>query len=768
MVKNNIKLDSKRIHFIGIGGIGMSGIARVLIDMGYKVSGSDLEMNNLTKTIESLGGRIFQGHRGSNVLADTGIVVYSSSINNENPEIIEARKKDIPIVHRARILGELFNGKKGIAVTGTHGKTTTTSLISVMLYELGADPTVIVGGEVSQFRGNAYSGKGGYFVAEADESDSSFLHLKPFYAVITNIEMEHLDHYASLKDIKDAFRAFVGNIKKGGMVFYNIADENAADVIKKCPVKSETFGFTEDADIYARDIKMGGFATSFKCFYKKRLLGTVEIAIPGKHNVLNALSTILVGLKTGLKFNAIKRAIRKFDGARRRFDLRSNTNGIMLIDDYAHHPTEIKAVLSACRNWKNKRLIAVFQPHRYTRTKFLADEFGKCFDLADKLILTDIYAASEKPIKNVSIKNIYDKVVASGIKDVSIMKKKDIPAHIMKLAKKDDMVIVMGAGDIKKVSDELSAMLNEKWSQNPAYVKELKKLIKGEVVLKEPLSRHTSFRIGGPANVWVEPDNVSDLKNTISFAKTRRIPFFVIGNGSNVLASDAGFSGIVIHLGSACFKKIAIKRNLVTVGAGFSLPKLVRLACDKGLGGMESLVGIPGTLGGAIYMNAGGSTSPVYKNIGDLVSSLKVMGEDGSIRILKKNEINFGYRFSNLESYIILEARLKLDKSDKISLVASCSKFLGMKKNKQVLDLPSAGCVFKNPPDSQWTSGQMIDMLGLKGHRIGGAQIAERHANFIVNKGGATCGDVMEMIDFIQDKIKENYNITLNLEIKVI
>jgi len=765
---NNSILERKNIHFVGIGGIGMSGIARILLEMGYHVSGSDLKPNNLTESLRSMGAKIFEGHKASNIPANADLVVYSSSIPEDNAEFRAARRRKIRMAHRAEVLASLFNEKDGIAVTGMHGKTTTTSLISVILESAGADPTVVVGGEVDKFHGNARLGKGDYFVAEADESDSSFLHFKPSCAVITNIEREHLDHYHSIGEIKKSFTSFVGNVKKGGIVIYNADDPIAKEVMKNFTGKSATFGLSRGADIYAAGVKMDGFRTSFKCFYKNRPLGQVELSIPGRHNVLNALAAILAGLISGLKFSGMRSALKDFGGAKRRFQLRCQAGGVMIVDDYAHHPTEIKAVLNACRNWRNKRLIAVFQPHRYTRTKFLADDFGKCFDLADKLILTDIYAANEKPIKNISARTIYDKVIASGLRDVEVIKKEEIPERVMGLVKDGDMIVVMGAGDIKNVADEISARLEASSLKLMEYADELKGLVKGKIKLKEGLARHTSFRIGGPSDVWAEPADASDLKNILLFARERRIPVFIIGNGSNVLADDNGFRGIVINLASPFFKKLECRGGGVSVGAGYSLAKLVRFACEKGLGGLESLIGIPGTVGGAIYMNAGGYANPIYRNMGGLVESLKVMDYGGNTKNLTKGEINFGYRFSNLGPYVILAATLKLEKSDRETLLSSCSQYLKMKRDKQVLDMPSAGCVFKNPPDFQFTCGQMIEMLGLKGRRVGGAEISAKHANFIINRGGATCKDVLQTIDMIKKKVRENYDVSLNLEIKII
>lgn len=768
-------IDTKKnIHFVGVGGIGMSAIAQVLLEMGHNVSGSDVEQSHITKRLEAIGGRMFEGHAAANLPKDADILVYSSSIAKDNPEMKAAARRKVKVIHRAQMLAHIFNAKKGIAVAGTHGKTTTTSIIAVMLENAGLDPTALIGGEVSRFNGNAKVGEGAYAVAEADESDSSFLHLKPLHAVITNIEMEHLDHFKSLEHLHRSFRSFLDNLKPGGTVFYNIEDLNTRIVLKGYRRRRESFGFSKAADMHPADIRMDGFNTTFKCVYRNNVLGTVNLMIPGRHNILNAMAAILVGLKMGLSFKEITRAIRDFDGAKRRFQLRADADGVMLIDDYAHHPTEIRAVLDACRNWMGRRVIAIFQPHRYTRTQFLADEFGRCFSGVDKLILTDIYAASEKEIEGVSIKNIYDRVKMNGLDDVMVLEKGKIPEYVMRIKKKGDMILVLGAGDIKEVANRLAEMMTKgslpelKYSSNKNLVAQLKRSVRGKVRLGEPLSRHTSLRIGGNTQIWVEPADIADLKRVLAFVKANRIPMFIIGNGSNVLASDSGFDGIVIHLGASAFSRIALRGTDVHVGAGLGLSRLVRISCEKALAGLESLVGIPGTVGGAVYMNAGGYNNPMYRNIGEVVSSVKVMDYNGAVKVIRKNDLKLGYRSSNLDKYILLEASLKLEKGDRESLLASCGKFMRIKREKQVLNKPNAGCFFKNPDNFQFTCGQMIDMLKLKGTSVGGAQISAKHANFIINRGGATCSDVLKLVAFIKDSVKKNYGIDLELEVKLL
>lgn len=764
-----MKLEKdKSVHFVGIGGIGMSGIARVLLETGYRVSGSDVDINGLARKLEAMGGRVFEGHRASNIPDDAGAVVYSTSISRDNPEIAEAVRRDIRVLHRAEVLAELFNARSGIAVTGTHGKTTTTSMISVMLKKAGADPTVIIGGEVDCFNGNSASGSGEYFVAEADESDGSFLHLKPYFAVVTNMEPEHLDHYKSMDEIRASFRKFIDNVRPEGMVFYCYDDMNIRMILDGYGRAASSYGFSEDADIYPVDIMMNGFDTTYKCVYKSKTLGTVRLKVPGRHNVLNSLAAISVGLSLGLEFKTIANALRSFRGAKRRFQLRCEALGVMLIDDYAHHPTEIRAVLSVCDNWKDRRVITVFQPHRFTRTQLLADEFGACFNGTDKLILTDIYPASELPIEGVSINCLYERVKANGLEDVSVVKKDDIAGHVMRIKEKGDIILVLGAGDISKIADDLAERLTSSPDTDHAAAGSLKKILKGTVKTCEPLSGHTSFKVGGPADIWVEPLDHLDLRRTLAFARKKRMPFFIIGNGSNLLVNDTGFRGIVIRLSAPYFTKTVFKGTVVRVGAGSGLPALIKSCCDRPLAGLESLAGIPGTIGGAVYMNAGGSTNPMYKNIGDLVSSVKVMDYSGKMRTINKKDLSFGYRTSNLKQCVILEVTLRLSRGEKAALNSSFAQFINIKKEKQTLDMPSAGCVFKNPAGFQFTCGQMIDMLGLKGKRIGGAEISARHANFIVNRGGAMSRDIVEMIDFVKDKVKDNYKIPLELEIKIL
>lgn len=449
-------LDSKkRIHMIGIGGAGMSTLAQLLLGLGHQVSGSDVKPNRLTERIASLGGKVFVGHRPQNV-GDADLVVYSSAIGPDNPEIVGAKASGIPVVQRGRMLAELMRQKVGIAIAGTHGKTTTTSLVATVLAGAGLSPTVAIGAEVDDFGGGALLGEGPYFVAEADESDGSFLELLPTYAILTNIEAEHLDFYQDIDEIVRAFQDFAGRICQDGALIGCIDDENVRKVLDSYKEKLLTYGLSPAADIYPANIEIERFKSRFDCIYRGRALGHIALQIPGRHNILNALAAVGVGMELGIDFDRLSRSLGSYRGAARRFQIKLETDALIVIDDYAHHPTEVEVTLCACRNG-GRRIIGIFQPHRYTRTKYFDDQFGKSFSLVDHLILTDIYPAGERPIEGVSADLIYKAVKRQGHPDVCLAStKEEAFSHVLKILRPGDMVVVLGAGDIGYVADELA------------------------------------------------------------------------------------------------------------------------------------------------------------------------------------------------------------------------------------------------------------------------------------------------------------------------
>ncbi len=453
---------AKHYYFIGIGGIGMSAIARLLLSSGIKVSGSDLKESKIMDELKNLGALTFIGHNPDNIKG-ADLVVYSSAVKDDNPEIIEARRLKIPLVKRAQALAELMQDKIVITVTGSHGKTTTASLASCLLLEAGLSPSAAIGGVLKNINTNACFGKGDFFVAEADESDGSFLFYQPKYSIITNIDYEHLDYYKEFQNELDAFRNFLRQTREGGCIFACDDDENLKAILKESPVKHQTFGLRDSADIFAKNIYLDGLKSEFDCFCKNKFVGRFNLALGGRHNISNALSVIALGLELGISLRHIKNALLNYKGAGRRLDVKLDALGYLVIDDYAHHPTELKATLLAVRNLKDRRVVAVFQPHRFSRTKLLLDEFGRSFDNADYVIITDIYAASEPAIAGINGMSICEKIKEyTPDKKVVFMHKDQILAHLLEIIKSGDLVLFLGAGDIIRLSDELVEEIKRK------------------------------------------------------------------------------------------------------------------------------------------------------------------------------------------------------------------------------------------------------------------------------------------------------------------
>lgn len=453
------KID--RVHFVGIGGIGMSGIAEVLLNLGFKVTGSDLRKTETTERLEQLGAQIFYGHREENVHG-VDVVVISSAVKSDNSEVQKARELFIPVIQRAEMLAELMRIKYSVAVAGAHGKTTTTSLISSVLGHANLDPTCVIGGKLNSLGSNAKLGSSKFLVAEADESDGTFLLLFPTIAVVTNIDLEHLDFYKDIHEIKNAFLTFLNKVPFYGLDIICIDNSNIQSLIPQLKRRYMTYGLSKQADLRAENINYKGVKTSFKVIYKGEDLGDIDLSLPGIHNVVNALAACGVGIELDIPFEIIKEALKGFSGIQRRLEIKWD-GSIKLIDDYGHHPTEIRATLSAIRKMWKGRIVVVFQPHRYTRTKALMHEFVTSFNEADVLIVTEIYPASEEKIEGVTGKVLSEKIRASGHKNVMFaLTKEDAADKVLKLAKSGDVVITLGAGDIYKIGERLKSIWSGK------------------------------------------------------------------------------------------------------------------------------------------------------------------------------------------------------------------------------------------------------------------------------------------------------------------
>jgi UDP-N-acetylmuramate--alanine ligase len=458
--------STEHIHLVGIGGIGMSGIAEILLNLGFRVSGSDLKENEITVNLERLGAAIHIGHDAKSV-TDADVIVTSSAIRANNPEIIAAKAAKIPVIPRAEMLAELMRMKDyGIAVAGSHGKTTTTSLLAVVLTAAGFDPTVVVGGRVDSIGSNARLGAGEAFVTEADESDGSFLLLNPTVAVVTNIDLEHLDHYSGMEHLKRTFLEFLNKVPFYGLSVLCVDDENVRAITPAVRKRITTYGLWPEAEFRATDIAPDGYCTRFVAHHAKAgRLGEATLPIPGRHMVQNAMAVIAVAQELGIPFATTAEALAGFTGVRRRFQRVGTVNDILVVDDYGHHPTEIKATLAAARAGFGRRLVVAFQPHRYTRTRDLFDEFLTTFHEADKLLIADIYAASETPIEGVTARKLVDGIRAMGHPDAGYYPdKREMLAALVEAAQPGDLILTLGAGDLNQLAVKLVERLQEKFA----------------------------------------------------------------------------------------------------------------------------------------------------------------------------------------------------------------------------------------------------------------------------------------------------------------
>jgi UDP-N-acetylmuramate--alanine ligase len=458
---------TRRVHFVGIGGIGMSGIAELLVNLGYEVSGSDAKRSETTSRLEQrFKVRVFDGHAAANV-EDADVVVVSSAVKRSNPEIVEAGRRGIPVIPRAEMLAELMRLHFAIAVAGSHGKTTTTSMIALVLERAGLDPTAVIGGRLSVFGSNARLGDSEYMVAEADESDRSFLMLWPSIAVVTNIDREHMETYGNLDELQQAFADFTNKVPFYGSVVACADDAHLAAVFPRVKRRLVTYGLTGPAHVFGRDIEIGAFGG--RCSVHRATpsgterLGIVELSVPGRHNLQNAMAAVAVGEQLGLEFAQVARALSEFSGAERRFERHGEAAGVVVVDDYGHHPTEIAAVLEAARATLNRRLIVAFQPHRFSRTAQLLGEFGAAFKNADEIVLTDIYAAGEEPIPGITLDVLADAVERDAGRPVHIVASlDDVVARLMEIVRPGDAVITLGAGSIGTVPATLMDALRRK------------------------------------------------------------------------------------------------------------------------------------------------------------------------------------------------------------------------------------------------------------------------------------------------------------------
>jgi UDP-N-acetylmuramate--alanine ligase len=749
-----LTLEHHRIHLIGVAGSGMSGIAALLLELGHEVSGSDKVRTVETDRLQRLGLRFHEQHRVEDT-SDADLVVFSSAIKTDNPVLARARDSGKPAVRRAEALAAIMRGKRAIVIAGMHGKTTTSAMAAHVLREAGLHPSYYVGAEIPILGSNAHwDPRGEYFVAEGDESDGTLRCFHPEHALILNIEEEHLDFYIDLAEIEKVFAQLIE--QTAGTVFYNTDDANTTRLCaqRKAVV---SYGFSKNADYRGVDIELRDFASVFCVYLRGQQLGEAVLNVPGRHNVHNAIGVIAFASELGIPFEKIAASLCKFEHARRRFEIKYASDRFLLVDDYAHHPTEIRATLRTARSTGRKRILTMFQPHRFSRTKALCHEFGGAFDDADRIVVTDVYAASEAPIPGISGQTIADAIARHGHRGVRYQPRLEwVHRDVGNMLESGDLVLSLGAGNVHEQLSILAADL--------VIVEKLKAIVgeKGDVRLYEPLAKHTTLRVGGPAQFWVEPRNEDAFRELIRFCRYENLPLFVIGRGSNLLVRDGGIRGVVVHPCGGDFDKIEVDGNEITAGVGAKLKEVAYAGKAAGIGGLEWMEGIPGAVGGGLRMNAGAMGAQTFEN----VVRVRYLDAVGNPHTKTRDELEVYYRnFPLLEKNFAVSAVFRGQPAPTEEIVRNLEASQEKRRTSQPA-AKSAGCIFKNP--NSCPAGKLVDELGLKNSGVGKARVSEVHGNFIVNDGGATAAEMLELIEKIKSVARAQRGIELETEVQIV
>jgi UDP-N-acetylmuramate--alanine ligase len=656
---------------------------------------------------------------------------------------------------RAQCLAAILHTRKGIVVAGTHGKTTTSAMTAHVMREAGLDPSHYVGAEIPVLGANArWNEQGEHLVAEGDESDGTLVLYHPEHAIVLNIEAEHLDHYRDLDQIRE--------------VFGRLLDQTSGTIVccGEDPVAREmaagrervlTYGWS-DADYTAVDVRDLRGSSVFTVLRRGERLGEVELGIPGRHNVLNALAAIAMADSLGADFTAVARALAVFAGAKRRFETRYLSGRFRIIDDYGHHPTEIAATLATARLLGPERLVVLFQPHRYTRTQALSDDFGRVLLAADLVFVTDVYPASEPPIDGVDGGMVVEAVRRHGGTRVEYLPQLATAHHTVgNQLRPGDLLVTLGAGNVHEAGTRIAGDLE--------VIEELARLAADdelELALYEPMRKHTTMMVGGPAQYWIEPLSSRAFAAAVGYCRERGIPIRVVGRGSNLLVRDGGIRGAVIHPVKGEFAAVTVAGDRITAGAGVRLKRLASAAAAAGIGGFEWMEGIPGNVGGSLRMNAGAMGVEAF----DQVVEVTLLDEFGAIVTKGRDEIEAHYRnVPELRRSFVLRAVFRGSPDDPEAIRRRTGDMQGKRRESQP-QAASAGCVFKNPEPVP--AGKLVDDLGLKGAEIGGARVSHEHGNFIVNQGGASAADVMALIEKIRREARQARGIELETEVKIL
>lgn len=770
------------VYLVGAGGCGMSGLGHLLIDLGFSVAGSDLVMNPEVRQLQQRGAEIATGHTPELIRRRRPfLVVHSAAVGPGNPELREAQALGVPVIPRAVLLAALVQRQRGICVAGMHGKTTTSALLAFALNQLQAHPSYAIGALVPQLTPHAHfhasppSDPLPWFVAEVDESDGSLSLFRPEYAIVLNVDEEHLDHYANLDHICRIFETYARQTAQ--TVVYCADNPHLCRFLPALP-RVLSYGFSPKAH-YRIDKDPVPGCWRFHLIHQGTDLGEFGLRLVGDQNLSNAAAVIALLHHLGYAPGRVAEAVGAFQGAARRQERLFHDDRFQVFDDYGHHPCEIAATVQALKTLGGRRLLVAFQPHRFTRTKHLIKQFATCFKGVDRLWITEIYAASEAAIPGTDGGVLAAVVRQQGQEATFVSSLDDLGAAVRAAMEPGDVVLFLGAGDITRVAHEMAARLaREQASGDPPIERanpvqdqagaldpltQLAGRLSQETVWRrhESLARHTTLRVGGPADLYLEPATETELSQVLARCHNDGLPVLLLGRGSNLLVRDRGFRGVVICLAQPTFTQVKVVGQRLHCGAGARLKRVVSEAKRHSLGGLEFLEGIPGSLGGALRMNAGAMGGHIF----GLVESLRVMDMAGRAEEWPAARCEVGYReCRTLRDYVVLSAVLQGETTDQATITQNLAAFSEKRWSSQPA-APSAGCIFKNPKSIP--AGQLVDELGFKGTRVGGALVSDVHANFIINTGSATAQDILTLIGKIQERARSERGIELETELVI-
>lgn len=764
-----IRKGGGAVHFVGVCGVGMAGLAYLLARAGFRVSGCDLHRNELADWLEQAGVPVAEGHDPAHVRAGPDWLVVSTAVPCDGEELVAARARGLPVLARGVVLAAVLEGCPSVAVCGTHGKTSTSSMIAHVLRMAGRDVSYCIGGDTRTPGGVAAHGSTDLLVVEADESDGTLPCFVPMTAVITNIEYDHADYFEDEAAVRTCFRRVAENAAR---VIYCADDPGAQDV---CSGLATALSFGFGSSVFFRGINLEQTSDGLRFAVRQgdRELGFVELPVPGVHNGLNALAACAVALEAGLPFEAVVAALGCFRPVRRRFDRLVDRPDLLVVSDYAHHPSELRAVLAtpvrdgSAPSGTGRRLV-VFQPHRYSRTEALADEFVSVLAEPEELVLLPVYAASEPPIAGGTSWALYSRFRVAGMEHVRLAESFEaVGAYVAQAVRPGDTVYVLGAGSVEKVASALEERLaggpSSGRTERDRRREGFQALGVGAQAVETEvlLSGKTSLGVGGCADVFYEAQSIGELVRVLRWLYDAKIPWWVFGAGSNILASDFGVRGVVIRLAGPDFVGISVQARTVRCGAGLTVHGLLNALAGEGRSGLEFLEGIPGTVGGALRMNAGAAGDEIGKH----VRWVRCVQADGSESTLDAGDLDFGYRScASLVGTVVVEACLAVETAAPAAVKAERNRLA--RRRDWLRGLRCAGSIFKNPAGD--CAGRLLDECGLKGVAVGKARVCQDHANVIVTERGAPASDVWALTCRMRWEVYARFGVELAMEVETV